>query len=207
MLSISSAIIQNIITLREKKLASLAYFYCDFREEDKQSRHNLLTSILFQLSAQSNLGRDILSRSYSTHDNGALMPNGGVLTKCLKEMLTIPAQGHVYLIVDALDECPNKSGMPTPREEVLGLVRDIVNLYLPNLHICVTSRPEIDIQTILEPFTPLHVSLHNQSGQKKDVVDYVSHVVCSDFLICGDGAMRTGGLLSRLSPKRLTECK
>jgi hypothetical protein len=91
MLSISSAIIQNIITLREKELASLAYFYCDFREEDKQSRRNLLTSILFQLSAQSNLGRDILSRLYSTHANGALMPNGGVLTKCLKEMLTISA--------------------------------------------------------------------------------------------------------------------
>jgi hypothetical protein len=97
--------------------------------------------------------------------------------------------------------------MPTPREKVLGLVRDIVNLCLPNLHICVTSRLEIDIQTILEPFTPLHVSLHNQSGQKKDIVDYVSHVVCSDFLICGDGAMRTGGLLSGHSPKRLTECK
>jgi hypothetical protein len=70
--------------------------------------------------------------------------------------------------------------MPTPREEVLDLIENLVSLHLPNLHICVTSRPEIDIQIILEPLTTLHVSLHNQSGQKKDIVDYVSSVVYSD---------------------------
>jgi hypothetical protein len=95
-------------------------------------------------------------------------------------MLSLPDQGPIYLIVDALDECPNNSGMPTPREEVLDLVKNLVNMRVPNLHICVTSRPEIDIQTILEPLTSLRVSLHNQSGQKKDIVDYVSSVVYSD---------------------------
>ena len=71
--------------------------------------------------------------------------------------------------------------MPTPREEVLDLVKGLVDLHLPNLHICVTSRPEIDIQTILEPLTSLRVSLHNQSGQKKDIVNYVSSIVSSDL--------------------------
>jgi len=86
----------------------------------------------------------------------------------------------VYLIVDALDECPNNSGLPTAREEVLDLVKDLYGLGLPNLHICVTSRPEVDIQTILEPLTSLQVSLHHQSGQKKDIVDYLTSVVSSD---------------------------
>jgi hypothetical protein len=70
--------------------------------------------------------------------------------------------------------------MPTPREDVLDLIENLVGLHLPNLHICITSRPEIDIQTSLEPLTSLCVSLHNQSGQTKDIVDYVSSVVHSD---------------------------
>jgi hypothetical protein len=95
-------------------------------------------------------------------------------------MVSLPGEAPIYLILDALDECPNNSGMLTPREEVLDLVENLVSLALPNLHMCVTSRPEIDIQTTLEPLTPLRVSLHNQSGQKEDITDYVSSVVHSD---------------------------
>ena len=158
----------------------MAYFYCDFRNEDKQNSRNIVLSIISQLCAQSNLCCDTLSRVYLAHDKGAQKPSDGTLTKCLMEMLSLPIQGPIYLIVDALDECPNNSGMPTAREEVLDLVENFVGLGLPNLHICVTSRPEIDIQTTLEPLTSHLVSLHNQSGQKKDIVDFVSSVVYSD---------------------------
>jgi hypothetical protein len=96
-------------------------------------------------------------------------------------MLSLPDRGPVYLIIDALDECPNNSGMPTPREEVLDLVKTLVGLRLQHLHVCVTSRPEIDIQTTLEPLTSLRVSLHNQTGQKKDIINYVTSVVSSDM--------------------------
>ena len=158
----------------------MAYFYYDFRDEDKQNCRNLVLSIISQLCAQSNLCCDILSRIYLAHGKGAQKPNDETLTKCLTEMVSLPVQGPIYLILDALDECPNNSGLPTAREEVLDLVNDLVSLSLPKLHICVTSRPEIDIQTALEPLTSLRVSLHNQTGQKEDIVDYVSSVVHSD---------------------------
>jgi len=132
----SSGIIENIMPLREAGSVSLAYFYCDFRDDHKQSCSNLLLSIVTQLAAQSNLCCDILSRLYSAHDDGSRRPSDGALTQSLKEMLSLPTQGPVYLIVDALDECPNNSGMPTSREEVLDLVQDLIGLYLPNLHIC-----------------------------------------------------------------------
>jgi hypothetical protein len=108
------------------------------------------------------------------HDDGGRKPSDGALTRCLKEMLLLPTQSTVCLIIDALDEYPNNSGMPTPREEVLDFVEQLVNLYLPR---CMTSRPKIDILTILESLTPPCVSLHNQSGQTQDIVDYVSSVV------------------------------
>jgi hypothetical protein len=98
-------------------------------------------------------------------------------------MLSLPTQGPVYLIIDALDECPHNSGMPTPREEILDLVQDLVELDLPNVHFCITSRPEIDIRTSLDTLTRHRVSLHEQSGQKKDIVDYISSVVYSDRMM------------------------
>jgi hypothetical protein len=179
-LSPSSGIIQDIMAQREAGLAIAAYFYCDFRDEDKQNCRNLVLSIISQLCAQSNLCCDTLSRIYLAHDEGARKPSDDALMKCLTEMVSLPVQGPIYLIVDALDECPNDSGLPTAREEVLDLIDNLVGLRLPNLHICVASRPEIDIQTTLEPLTTLCVSLHNQTGQKEDIIDYVTSVVYSD---------------------------
>jgi len=46
----------------------------------------------------------------------------------------------------------------------------------PDLRICVTSRPEIDIQIVLEPLTSHDISLHDERGQKKDILDYIRHV-------------------------------
>ena len=158
----------------------MAYFYCDFRDEDKQSHCSILLSILFQLSAQTNLCFGALSKLHSEHDDGAQKPSDTVLKSCLNDVLSLPAQDPVYLIVDAVDECPDNTGMPSSREQVLDLVKDLVCLCQNNLHIFVTSRPEIDIRTTLEPLTSLRVCLHEQTGQKKDIIDYVSSVVNSD---------------------------
>jgi hypothetical protein len=176
----SSGIIEDIIAQREAGSAIITYFYCDFRDEDKQNCRNLVLSIISQLCAQSDICCDTLSRIYLAHDKGARKPSDEILTRCLTEMVSLPVQIPIYIVVDALDECPNNTGMPTPREEVLDFVTNLVSLRVPNLHICVTSRPEIDIQSALEVSTSLRVSLHNQSGQKKDIVDYISSVVYSD---------------------------
>ncbi|KAH9960390.1 hypothetical protein BC827DRAFT_391007 [Russula dissimulans] len=175
-----SAIIQDIQAMREAGQASMAYFYFDFRNANKQRLHDLLRSVLIQLSAHSNSCYDILSRFYEAHEKGKTQPSDTVLAKCLKEMFTLQDQHPTYLIMDALDECPDTLGIPSDRERVLQFVKDLVELDLPNLRICVTSRPEVDIRDVLEPLTSLRVSLHNESGQKKDIVDYVKSIVYSD---------------------------
>ena len=159
---------------------SLAYFYFDFRDIDKQNLCHLLPSLLIQLSAQSDPCCDVLSRLYSSHNRGVKMPSDRAMIECLKEMLTHEAQGPTYIIMDALDECPTSSGIPSPREDVLGLVDELVGLQIPNLHICVTSRPENDIYTVLEPLTLRPVSLHDESGQQEDIANYVVSFVRSD---------------------------
>jgi hypothetical protein len=175
----SSAIINDVTTLCEAGSTSIAYFYFDFRDVDKQARRNLLPSLLVQLSIRSDAFCDVHSRLYEKHDNGARQPSDQALTQCLKEMLTLPNQGPVYLILDALDECPDTSDVPSPREQVLDLVKELVDLRLPSLRICLTSRPEVDIRDALEPLASQTVSLQDELGQKKDIADYVRSVVYS----------------------------
>jgi len=95
-------------------------------------------------------------------------------------MLALEGQGPTYIILDALDECPITSSIPSPRDEVLEFLNELVDLHLPNLHICVTSRPEPDIQVVLECLTSRPVSLHDESGQKEDIAKYVTSSVHSD---------------------------
>ena len=159
----------------------MAYFYFDFRDANKQGLRDLLSSLLAQLSASSGPRCDLLSELYSAHDEGKNQPSDTALAGCLKAMLTLHDQLPTYLIIDALDESPNTSGIPSPRERVLHLLKELVDLRLQqDLHICVTSRPEIDTRDVLEPLTPHRVSLHDQSGQKQDIVDYVKSVVYSN---------------------------
>ena len=165
----------------DARKASIAYFYFDFRDVDKQKLHDLLPSLLIQLSARSDPCCDILSRLYSTHDRGVRKPSDRAMVECLNEMLSLEAQPPIYIILDALDECPVTSTVPpSPREEVLEFVNKLVALRLPNLHICVTSRPEHDIRIVLEPLTEHPVSLHDESGQQEDISNYVAAFVRSN---------------------------
>ncbi|KAF8261137.1 hypothetical protein EI94DRAFT_1705763 [Lactarius quietus] len=128
-----STIIQDVACLREAGSALMAYFYFDFRDLDKHHRRNLLPSLLIQISAQSRPCCDILSHLHSAHDNGETKPSDRVMIQCLKDMLALHHSQPVYIILDALDECPNWA-----------------------------------------------VSLHEESGQKKDIVDYINSVVYFD---------------------------
>jgi len=159
----------------------MAYFYFDFRDVDKQKLHDLLPSLLIQLSARSDPCCDILSQLHSTHNRGVWKPSDRAMVECLKEMLSLEAQPPIYIILDALDECPVTSTVPpSPREEVLEFVDELVGLHLPNVHICVTSRPEHDIQVLLEGLTEHSVSLHDESGQQEDITNYVTSYVRSN---------------------------
>ena len=178
--SVSSSIIQDIEAICKTDEALMGYFYFDPWDTNKQHWRNLISSLLNQLSSRSGACYDILLRLYSNHDSGTRRSSDDLLTKCLIEMLSLSDQRQIYLIIDALDESPNTTGMPTPRERVLQFVEDLVNLRLTNLHICVTSRPEIDVRNVLESLTSCQVSLHDQSGQKKDIEAFVWSVVYSD---------------------------
>jgi hypothetical protein len=166
--------------LHKAGLGIVAYYYFDFGDTAKQDVRGLLSSLVAQLSAKSNVCYDILSNLYSEHDVGSQLPDDHTLTQCLKEMLGFPGQPPMYIIVDALDACPDTSGAPSPRELVLNLIEDLVKSHLPNLRICIVSRPEVDIEEVLAPLVSHSVSLHEEAGQRQDIADYIGSAVQSD---------------------------
>jgi len=166
--------------MRKSGLASLGFFYHDFRDNQKRGRRGLLSSTLVQLCHQSDSYCDILTKFYLEHGKGSQHPSDSALVRCLMNVLKLPGQAPVYLIIDALDECPNTSSLPSPRENVLKLVEDLLESRLPNLRICVTSRPDTDIKVLLEPLSLHSVSLHDERGQMEDIENYVKSVVTKD---------------------------
>ncbi|KAH9055814.1 hypothetical protein EDB83DRAFT_2552607 [Lactarius deliciosus] len=198
---LSSVIIRDTENVCNAGFASMAYFYFDFKDTAKQDSRALLSSLLIQLSHQSDVYCDILHSLYSSHRQGSVQPNDDALTQCLKTMLVALGDAPVYLVLDAVDECLNTSGMPSPREKVLRLVKEFVELKLSNLHLCITSRPEIDIRNALEPLAAHRLSLHDESGQNADIANYVSSVVYSDSRMRRWRAEERDLVVGRLSAK------
>jgi len=125
--------------MQKSGLTSLVIFFYDFKEDRKKHVSGLLSSVLFQLCDQSDSYHNILSTFYSMHCNGAQSPGDNKLVQCLMDLLKCPGLQPVYLIIDALDECPSTSSLSSPCEKLLSFLEDLVKAQLPNLRICATS--------------------------------------------------------------------
>jgi len=168
--------------MRESRSALVAYYYLDFKDVAKRDVRGLLASILLQLVGNSDRCWDTLHELYKSCCLGLEQPSDAALVKCLVEMIDLPGQVSIYLIVDALDECPNTTGTPSTREKVLNVVRDLLQSDRSNLFVCITSRPEQDISATLNPLTSpsSRVSLHEEGGQRQDIDSYVRSFVQTD---------------------------
>jgi hypothetical protein len=178
MLLSSSTIIQDIWSMCQTELANLAFFYFDHRDAAKQDARGLLSSLLIQLCNQSVRFREVLSTFYMAHDRGSRQPSEEELMQCLRDMIN-QGKSPVYIVIDALDECPDSSGLASPRAEVLEVIRRLNNIS-PRVYLCITSRLEMDIRRVIEPLTSHTVSFDNHGGHHKDIAEYVKFVIDSD---------------------------
>jgi hypothetical protein len=179
---ISSAIIEDIKSVRQAGSALIAFYYFDFKDASKRDARGMLTSLLFQLGNHSDCCWDVLHQLYARFDDGSEQPSDASLVGCLRSMLEVSGQVPIFVILDALDECPSIDGTPSAREKVLDFVEKLVTSNCSNLYICITSRPEQDIQTVLNPLTSARrrVSLHEEHGQREDINRYIRSFVRDD---------------------------
>ena len=168
--------------MRDARSSLIVYHYFDFKDASKRNIRGMLASLLFQLGDVSDSCWNILHQLYTKCRDGSEQPSDAALVECLKTMLELPGQVPIFVILDALDECPTTTGTPSAREKVLDFVEDLVGRNPSNLFLCITSRPEQDIQSVLNSLTSseCRVSLHEERGQRDDINRYVRSFVHGD---------------------------
>lgn len=179
----SSSVIQHLERLHDSNpYTALAYFYFSFSDTAKQNTENMLRSLIVQLCG----GRPDTPKSLldlHTYEERNLQPG----IEKLREVLQASMHDfeHVYLIVDALDECPLDNG---EREKLLKVLRHLRTWSLANLHVLYTSRPEPDIKISLEPMFSEPESSMIDLGERqeeitKDIGTYIDDklISSSDF--------------------------
>lgn len=178
MLLASSTIIQDVWSMCQAGLANLAFFYFDHRDTAQLDARTLLSSLLVQLYNQSDYFREVLTTVYMAHDCGSRQPGEEELLQCLRDMVS-QGKSPVYIIIDALDECPDSSGLASPRAEVLEIIRRLSDIS-SRVYLCIASRLETDIRRVIKPLTSHIVSLDKNDGHHKDIAEYVKFIVHSD---------------------------
>lgn len=149
----SSTIIEDVKSSYESDpTVAIAYFYFDFNDIEKQRHEKLIRSLIEQLSLQSMKSMEALNTLFASSQDGQQQPTLDALTSTLQHMLGDFQQ--IFIILDALDECKE-------REELLGLLENLIGWNLENLHIIATSRRERDIEETLEPLVTGQVCIQS----------------------------------------------
>ena len=111
----------------------------------KQKVANFMSSILADLCAQTNDLPDLVQQLYLKCNNGHREP---LLSDLVSVFLAvIPLFDAVFVVIDALDECPTKDD---ERQELLNTIKTIHDQPAMNLHMLVTSRRHYDIEAVID---------------------------------------------------------
>jgi hypothetical protein len=144
------------------------YFYFDFRDKEKQNVPDFLCSLISQVLNATPILPDEIKTLYQS--NAFQKPPSGI--PALKRILSsiLIAQGEVYIVADALDEC-------IEREELLLVLSDMADMTSTTLHILVTSRQERDILEGLGTIVTGTISLEGSKIDKDIAIHVHSQVV------------------------------
>ncbi|KAM7220562.1 Ankyrin repeat-containing domain protein [Rhypophila decipiens] len=163
---LSSVTIDQLNTIfGNNKRVAVAFIYCNFRRQDQQSARDLLSSLLRQV-AQRDDSLPAVSEALELLNDRYMQrrtrPSVDVLSKLLHSV--VPAYSRVFLIVDALDECPTTGGCRSQFVSELSTLPkafDTVNLF-------VTSRwiPDIRDVFLSEETTEVEIRARTEDVRK-----------------------------------------
>ncbi|KAL6792822.1 ankyrin repeat-containing domain protein [Trichoderma sp. SZMC 28012] len=141
---LSSSVIHHLQReYKDDASTAVVYFYFTFSDITRQESDGMLASLIKQVCCHRPNIPD------SVNDLGEYKKKGmRPSTEELQNSFISTLRGftNVYIIIDALDECPN---INTQREELLEILHYILDSNLNNLHMFCTSRKESDIDVSL----------------------------------------------------------
>ncbi|CAI7629206.1 unnamed protein product [Penicillium pancosmium] len=150
----STVIQHTFLQKRPKAEVGIAFFFFTFSDQYKQDESAMAKALLLQLAGQRKECEDELTALYRSYQSGT--PHIDTLLASLQKM--IQRFSHVYILLDALDEC----------------TRSERQWDLPGLHLLVTSHDEPDIRQALCPSVTEDIVLKNEEIDK-DIRNYIFH--------------------------------
>lgn len=151
----------------------LAYWYFHFGDDFTKSVYSMARSLIRQLS-WSPLPSSLV-KLWNKHRIPGSEPDLQTILSVLDDLLSsIPDQGQVYLVFDALDECPDSPNADSERKLLLSVIVDLLERHKDKVHILATSRPEKDIKDKLERFSTVDLEAHLAEDMKQFVTAAIS---------------------------------
>ncbi|KAK4070980.1 uncharacterized protein Triagg1_6347 [Trichoderma aggressivum f. europaeum] len=177
---LSSSVIKR---LRDQYISEpstvVSYFYFSFSDPEKQKVDVMLASLTKQICSQQTQRSQLTERLGQYKINGQ-RPD----TETLEAMLIASASqfANVYIVIDALDECPL---LNEQRAKLLKSLRRILAIAPSKFHFFFTSRKEPDIDDKIRPILSLTDKneidlLARQQIINKDIIHYVDSQLNGD---------------------------
>jgi hypothetical protein len=113
---------------------------------------------------------EALGALYNQSGSGVRQPTVESLQSTL--LLVLRQFHHAYLIVDALDEC-------TDRSDLLDWIKEIMCAQVGRLHVLATSREDVDIKIGLMKLSPASICLEGDSVNS-DIATYLDSKLLPD---------------------------
>lgn len=130
-----SSIVNKLQIQQSSRDVGLAFAYCNYKEHDMQTLANLIGSLVQQLVQCYGAIPDEIRVLYTQYNPRNIRPSEDELSRAL--MSLISKFSHVYVVVDALDECN-----PKTRSKFIEKLQELPT----SLRLLCTSRHLGDIQ-------------------------------------------------------------
>jgi hypothetical protein len=170
---LSSTIIEHLLRHCNNDISTVTvYFYFNFNDTQKRDPELMLRSLLYQLLQRSSTISKGVDALFSSCDNGQRQPSLHALLEVTQQVMH--QFTYVYIVLDALDEC-------TQRSELMHMLAIVAKWQLNNTHLIMTSRKEWDIESSLQTYIKEEDTICLQMDVvDKDIQRYVQQRLSDD---------------------------
>lgn len=156
---IAAIAIDHLLKVMLTGVVGVAYVYCNYKAQADQNAASLLAAILKQLVQARWSIAEPVELLHKQHADRGTKPSLEEIFGALQSVLA--TYSSVYLVVDALDECPDKDGS---RHQFLTKLRDLQGR--TDLRLIATSRFILGIETEFKGMPTLEVRANDEDVKR-----------------------------------------
>lgn len=159
--TILTSIVIDELTTRflNNESISVAYIYCNFRQQRRQKAEDLLASLLKQLAQDRSFLPESVKSLYDSHKDKRTRPSFDEISRTFHSVAAM--YSRVFIIVDALDECQTADGCRSRFLSELFAVQAKCGV-----NIFATSRSIPEINTKFSQSTPVEIRASDEDVKR-----------------------------------------